>query len=87
MRKKRFYVLPPKLALEYIGEEFGPAYVEGVSMVKAYNKDSIVRGGWSRKVVSAAKRFDTYEEAKEYAIKVYPSISDRVPEQFEISSY
>lgn len=87
MRKKRFYVLPPKLACEYIEKTFGPAYILGVSMVKAYNKDSIVRGGWSRKVVSAAKRFDTYEEAKEYAMKKYPSLSDRVPEQFEISSY
>lgn len=87
MRKKRFYVLPPKLALEYIGEEFGPAYIEGVSIVKAYNKQNIVRYGWPQKIVSAAMRFDTYEEAKEYAMKVYPSISDRVPEQFEISSY
>lgn len=87
MKQERFYVLPPKLACEYIEKNFGPAYILGVPLVKACNKRSIVNGGWSHKVVSAAKRFDTYEEAKEYAMMKYPSLSDRVPEEFEISSY
>lgn len=87
MKKQRFYVLPPKLALEFIEQNFGPAYIEGVTIVKACNKESIVNSGWSRKVVSAAMRFDNYEEAKDYAMKMFPSLSDRVPEEFEISSY